>query len=90
MNTPETLRASVAACNCRIAELESQYGTGVRPAWVGEEIGIELAWRNQKAAELAELERVAAVDAAIAGSNRTGHRIGRREAALIHRVLKGA
>ena len=36
----ETLQYIVDVNLQRIADLESQYGTGVRPAWVGEEIGV--------------------------------------------------
>ena len=36
----ETLQYIVDVNLQRIADLEAQYGTGVRPAWVGEEIGI--------------------------------------------------
>jgi hypothetical protein len=36
-----------------------------------------------------EINRRAAVDAAIASSNRAGRRIGGREAKMIHAVLKG-
>lgn len=36
----ETLQYIVDVNLQRIADLEAQYGTGVRPAWVGEEIGV--------------------------------------------------
>ena len=36
----ETLQYIVDVNLQRIADLEAQYGTGARPAWVGEEIGV--------------------------------------------------
>jgi len=50
------LRQLIAARDKDIAGLEAQYGTGCRPEWVGEEIGIETARRDRYQAELDALE----------------------------------
>jgi hypothetical protein len=41
----------------QIEDLESRYGTGVRPAWVGEEIGILAHYKRDAEKQLAELEK---------------------------------
>jgi hypothetical protein len=40
----------------QIDDLENRYGTGVRPAWVGEEIGILSHYKRDAEKQLAELE----------------------------------
>lgn len=42
----DDLRQSIASCDQRIRDLEVRYGTGSRPDWVGEDIGIEMAHRS--------------------------------------------
>lgn len=39
-----------------IADLEAQYGTSTRPAWVGEEIGMLQMRADHAAAQLKEME----------------------------------
>ncbi len=46
----------------QIVDLEKRYGTGVRPAWVGEEIGILLHYQRDAKDQLAELEKNNATD----------------------------
>ena len=41
----------------QIEDLENRYGTGVRPAWVGEEIGILAHYKRDAEKQLAELEK---------------------------------
>jgi hypothetical protein len=41
----------------QIEDLENKYGTGVRPAWVGEEIGILAHYKRDAEKQLAELEK---------------------------------
>lgn len=50
--SPDQLRESIAGKEEQIRSLEQRYGTGVRPAWVGEEIGILLAHKGWYQAEL--------------------------------------
>lgn len=38
-----------------IERMEDQHGTGVRPSWVGEEIGINLAYIQKAKRELEQL-----------------------------------
>jgi len=46
----------------QIEDLENRYGTGVRPAWVGEEIGILAHYKRDAEKQLAELEKNNATD----------------------------
>jgi hypothetical protein len=46
----------------QIDDLEKRYGTGVRPAWVGEEIGILAHYKRDAEKQLAELEKDNATD----------------------------
>jgi hypothetical protein len=46
----------------QIEDLEKRYGTGVRPAWVGEEIGILAHYKRDAEKQLAELEKDNATD----------------------------
>ena len=46
----------------QIDDLEKRYGTGVRPAWVGEEIGILLHYQRDAETELKKLEKNNAAD----------------------------
>jgi hypothetical protein len=46
----------------QIDDLERRYGTGVRPAWVGEEVAILSHYRNDAQRQLAELEKDNATD----------------------------
>jgi hypothetical protein len=46
----------------QIDDLEKRYGTGVRPAWVGEEVAILSHYRNDAQRQLAELEKDNATD----------------------------
>jgi hypothetical protein len=46
----------------QIDDLEKRYGTGVRPAWVGEEIGILLHYQRDAEAALKKLENNNATD----------------------------
>jgi hypothetical protein len=46
----------------QIEDLERRYGTGVRPAWVGEEIGILAHYKRDAEKQLAELEKDNATD----------------------------
>lgn len=51
----KTLQMMIELEQSNIAGLEARYGTGVRPAWVGEDIGISHARIDQHKRELAEL-----------------------------------
>lgn len=52
--TVEQLRQEADRCQQKIDRLHDEYGTGVRPEWVGEDIGFETAWRDRY---LQEIER---------------------------------
>ena len=53
----QDLLAYIELRQSQIEDLENRYGaTGVRPAWVGEEIGILLHYQNDAKAELKKLE----------------------------------
>jgi hypothetical protein len=60
--TKEECRAYIARKQEQIDDLEKRYGTGVRPAWVGEEIGILLHYQRDAEAELKKLEKNNATD----------------------------
>lgn len=46
----------------QIEDLEKRYGTGVRPAWVGEEIGILAHYKRDAEKQLAAMEANDATD----------------------------
>jgi hypothetical protein len=46
----------------QIEDLERKYGTGVRPAWVGEEIGILAHYKRDAEKQLAAMEAQDATD----------------------------
>ncbi len=50
--TDKQLRERIAAKERWIAAIEVEYGKGVRPDWVGEDIGSELIWINRYQQEL--------------------------------------
>jgi hypothetical protein len=53
----QDLLAYIKLRQSQIDDLEKRYGTGgVRPAWVGEEIGILLHYKRDAEAELKKLE----------------------------------
>jgi hypothetical protein len=60
--TKEECRAYIARKQEQIDDLEKRYGTGVRPAWVGEEIGILLHYQRDALDQLAYLEKNNATD----------------------------
>jgi hypothetical protein len=60
--TKEECRAYIARKQEQIDDLEKRYGTGVRPAWVGEEIGILLHYQRDAEAALKKLENNNAAD----------------------------
>ena len=53
-----TLRKQVESYTNDIADLNRQYGTGSRPAWVGEEIGTIRMFIERTEAKIAELVAV--------------------------------
>lgn len=56
MTEIESLRAYIETKKQQILDLEARYGTGVRPAFVGEEIGILLHYQKDAENELKRLE----------------------------------
>lgn len=52
----KTLRAQVESYTNDIADLNKRYGTGSRPAWVGEEIAVIRMFIDRTEASIAELE----------------------------------
>jgi hypothetical protein len=58
----QDLLAYIELRQSQIDDLEKRYGTGVRPAWVGEEIGILLHYQRDAEAELKKLEKNNATD----------------------------
>lgn len=54
--TKEECRAYIELRRSQIDDLEKRYGTGVRPAWVGEEIGILLHYQRDAEDQLKKLE----------------------------------
>jgi hypothetical protein len=52
----QDLLAYIELRQSQIDDLEKRYGTGVRPAWVGEEIGILLHYQRDAENELKKLE----------------------------------
>jgi hypothetical protein len=53
----QDLLAYIELRQSQIEDLENRYGTGVRPAWVGEEIGILAHYKRDAEKQLAELEK---------------------------------
>ena len=58
----QDLIAYIELRQSQIDDLEKRYGTGVRPAWVGEEIGILFHYKRDAEAELKKLEKNNATD----------------------------
>jgi hypothetical protein len=58
----QDLLAYIELRQSQIDDLEKRYGRGVRPAWVGEEIGILLHYKRDAEAELKKLEKNNATD----------------------------
>jgi hypothetical protein len=58
----QDLLAYIELRKSQIDDLEKRYGTGVRPAWVGEEIGILLHYQRDAEAALKKLENNNAAD----------------------------
>lgn len=56
MTEAASIRSLIAIKRDDIARLERRYGTGVRPSWVGSEIGILQAQINNLNAELMQCE----------------------------------
>jgi hypothetical protein len=52
----QDLLAYIELRQSQIEDLERRYGTGVRPAWVGEEIGILLHYQRDAEDQLKKLE----------------------------------
>lgn len=57
----QSLRSYASNKNNDIAELERRYGTGARPAWVGEEISILRHYANLASTKADEKEAALAV-----------------------------
>lgn len=62
MTDIETLRAYIAGKQQQIEDLEKQYGTGVRPGWVGEEITMLTFYQRDAEYELKQMEDQNAAD----------------------------
>ena len=56
MTEIESLRAYIETKKQQIIDLETRYGTGVRPAFVGEEIGILHHYQKDAEKQLKQLE----------------------------------
>lgn len=54
-STEADLRQAIAYNEAEIAQLRARYGDGVRPAWVGEEIGYLTMLIGQAKTELREI-----------------------------------
>jgi hypothetical protein len=52
----QDLLAYIELRQSQIDDLEKRYGTGVRPAWVGEEIGILSHYKRDAEDQLKKLE----------------------------------
>jgi hypothetical protein len=52
----QDLLAYIELRQSQIEDLERRYGTGVRPAWVGEEIGILAHYKRDAEDQLKKLE----------------------------------
>lgn len=62
MTEIESLRAYIETKKQQILDLETRYGTGVRPAFVGEEIGILHHYQKDAEKQLKQLEANNAAD----------------------------
>jgi hypothetical protein len=60
--TKEECRAYIARKQEQIDDLEKRYGTGVRPAWVGEEIMILIHYQRDAEDQLKAMEANNATD----------------------------
>jgi hypothetical protein len=58
----QDLLAYIKLRQSQIDDLEKRYGNGVRPSWVGEEIGILLHYQRDAEDQLAYLEKNNATD----------------------------
>lgn len=56
MTEADKLREYIARKQSQIDNLEKQYGTGVRPSWVGEEITMLTFYQRDAEYELKQLE----------------------------------
>jgi len=56
MTEADKLREYIAHKQAQIDNLEKQYGTGVRPSWVGEEITMLTFYQRDAEYELKQLE----------------------------------
>lgn len=56
MTEADKLREYIARKQAQIEDLEKQYGTGVRPGWVGEEITLMTFYMRDAEYELKQLE----------------------------------
>lgn len=52
----DSLRQYANTLDAEIAQLERRYGTGIRPAWVGDEIGIKFHYAARARAKADEKE----------------------------------
>ena len=57
MTEAEKLREYIARKQSQIDNLEKQYGTGVRPGWVGEEITMLTFYKQDAEDQLKKLEQ---------------------------------
>ena len=62
MTEADKLRDYIARKQKQIEDLEKQYGTGVRPGWVGEEITMLTFYMRDAEYELKQLEANNATD----------------------------
>jgi len=58
----QDLLAYIELRQSQIDDLENRYGTGVRPAWVGEEIGILAHYKRDAEKQLSAMEDNNATD----------------------------
>lgn len=56
MTEAQSLRDYIARKQAQIDDLEKQYGTGVRPGWVGEEITMLTFYQRDAEDQLKQLE----------------------------------
>ena len=62
MTEADKLREYIARKQGQIEDLEKQYGTGVRPGWVGEEITMLTFYMRDAEDQLKQLEQNNATD----------------------------
>jgi len=62
MTEADKLREYIAHKQAQIDNLEKQYGTGVRPSWVGEEITMLTFYMQDAEDQLKQLEQNNATD----------------------------